>query len=225
VGGPFLRLWDEEEKPPKYLLLNQFLRFDRAFAVPFLKRFLKGEEDVKKIIADLWDELWKFFPHEMENAEPALPLSLRREDGTLKRTCEHYAMFRLRFLTKEDGLHLDENQLKRIVEVFGKNYLKPDYPSDYYAKIGYIFEGKFPEIKKSEDFDQEIRSKFNKIQQSGYASAAAVFHYLNSKILPAFCLDSKEYLHYLRSSDSFSMHPTFRSDDVLFTVKDRRKNA
>jgi len=220
IGLPFLTIWDEDKQPPKYLLLNQFLRFDRAFAVPFLIRFLKeGKDNANKIVAELWDDLWKKFPKEMESAEPPLPISLIREDGTLKRTCEHYALFRLRFLTKEEGLHLDENQLKRIVKIFGKIFRKPEYPSNYYSKIGYIFEGKFPEIKISKEFEKEIQSAFKKFQQARYASAAAVFHYINNKILPASCLDSKEYLHYLRSSGSYSLHPTFKKDDVLFTVK------
>jgi len=219
VGKPFITLWEEPKTDlVRFLLLAQFLRYDRALAVPFIKEFLKGEKKPEEIIERVWNDLWKYFPKEMELAEPPLPRKLRRDDGQLKRTCNHHAMFRLRFLTKKEGLGLDLEQISRITEVF-ENYRSPNFPTDYYSKIGFIFGGEDCKVEDAADYKEEILRLFKTYQSSGYASVGAVFHHINAEILPVKSLDSKEFLGHLRSDKTFSLSPSSKSDDMLFTIR------
>lgn len=223
VGMPFLRLWEKEGMiPPKFLLLSQLLRYDRAMSIPFIKRYLiDGKTNAPKIISDIWVQMWKLFPIEMERAEPPLPRSLKRENGELKRTCNHHASFRLRFLTNDEGLSLDKEQLERMTDQF-KNYNNPKFPSDHYAKIGFIFSGKECKVSETMSFKKEIVRSFGIFQSSGYSSVAAVFNYINNLILPSMSLDWNEFIQFMRNDGSFSLSPSSRSDDLLFTVKERR---
>ena len=217
IGKPFITLWEKEKTITRFLLLAQFLRYDRAFSIPFLKEYLTGREKPAEIVAEIWKDLWKYFPREMELTEPPLPRELRREDGQLKRTCNHHAMFRLRFLTKKEGLYLDSGQVSRIIAAF-EDYRNPVFPSDYYSKIGFIFTGEKCSIEKSGDHIDDIQEYHKSYQSHGYASAAAVFHHINAEILPRKSLNWEEFLEYLRRNKTFSLSPSSKSDDMLFTL-------
>jgi len=219
VGKPFLFLWEKEKiVPPKFLLLAQLLRYDKAMTVPFLESVLKkGEKGDPTAIFEIWDMLWKKFPKEMELAEPPLPFSLKKENGELKRTCKHHSQFRIRFLIREEGLGLQKEQLERIVEVFS-NYQQPKFPSDYYSKMGFIITGKKPSKYSQKDLGKLVKSGFKIFQKQSYSSAAAVFHYLNNKILPENFLDSEEFLKFLRTNKNYNLHPSSSENDILFSI-------
>lgn len=225
VGEPFLYLWEKEGLvPPTFLLLAQLLRYDRAMTVPFLEGILReGAKEGPKIISTIWNLLWKKRVDEMEFAEPPLPFSLEKEtkkkgEFELKRTAIHHSQFRIRFLMKEEGLSLRTDQLKRIVSVFSDD-LNRKFPSDYYSKVGFIIAGKNPSKLKPESIKKQIKSGFKIFKQIRYASAEAVFHYLNNKILPENFLDSKEFFQHIRDRKSYSVQPSWSKDDLLFTVK------
>lgn len=221
VGIPFMRLWNEEKiKKSKYLLLYQFIRFDRNLVIPFLKELLKNEKKPPEIIADVWDQMWKMFRDEMELAEPPLTLSLRKEKNQLKRTCGHHSLFRLRFLRSEVGLNLRDDQLKRIVEVF-ENYRNPKFSVDY-SKIGYVFSGEYPQQCEKKNLEEEIISAYKKFCKSTYTSAMGVFNYINCRMLLGKYIEWSNFMEYLRKSGNFSLHPSTRSDDILFTIKGRK---
>ncbi len=223
VGKPFLVLWENKKSiPPTYLLLSQHLRYDRTMTVPFLDRLLKEKtNDAAEIIADIWEMIWKNSPREMELAQPLLPRSLRHEDGRLKRTANHHAQFRIRFLQSEEGLNLKDDQLKRIIESF-KNFKSKEFPSDYYSKIGFIVDGYLPKILSTKKVEVDLLLAHKKFQRFGYASASAVFHFLNDKILPKNFLDWADFLKYLRTSEKVSLSPSSKEDDILFTIKRER---
>jgi len=217
VGVPLLRLWEEGRmKAVRFLLL-----YDRWMLIPFLSEYLKHEKKPKEIVVDVWKKMWKTFPSAMELAEPQIPRSLLREDGSIKRTADHHVLFRRRFLQWDEGLNLNDEQLGRIVECFN-NYKAPKFPSDYYSKIGFIMTGKYPSRREMQTMKKEIYSAFKLFSRLSYSSAAAVFHYIHGKILPGSYMDWDEYLHYLRSGGHFSLHSTSNPDDVLFTIKGER---
>ena len=220
VGVPFLRLWKEgEKKATRFLLLAQLIRYDKWMLIPFLTDYLKHEKKPNEIVVDVWEKMWKTFPSVMELAEPPIPHSLvREEDKKIKRTAGHHALFRKRFLQTDQGLNLNEEQLKRIVECF-ENYKAPKFPSDYYSKIGFIITGKYPKRCELKNMKNEIYAAFKLFRKLSYASAQAVFHYIHGKILPGHYMDWNEYLHYLRSSGHFNLHSTYTPDDMLFSIK------
>lgn len=224
VGHPFLRLWDEANiQPPKFIVLAQLLSHDRSMTIPFIRGILKrGKSEGPEIIAKIWDWFWKKFPLEMEIKEPPLPKTLRKNENELKRTCNHHSMCRLRILTKPEGLNLDEQQLQNIYDNF-KKYEFTKMPADFYSKISFAIYARVPEQLDDDVLLQKIKEFFPYFKTSlSYASATAIYHYINNIILPDYFVDWQKFLKFIRTSDQMSLQSGFEGKDILLTIKGRK---
>lgn len=220
AGRPFLTLWEvEKHQPPKYLLLALMLRHDRSFLIPFMRQVLKeGRESAPRIVAKIWENLWRLYTREMILAEPPLPRSLIWKDGQLKRTAKHHSDARLRFFLKPEGLNLDMENLRRLVEAFD-GFEDKDLPSDHYKRIGYVFSGKYPAETGGQEIVDHVGYAYKKLLQTSHVSALGVFNYINELSLPENAVDWNQFLNVLRTNQSFSLHTSLMRGDVLFAFK------
>jgi len=221
AGRPFLMLWEvEKHRPPKYLLLALMLRHDRSFLVPFMREMLKeGRGAAPRLVASIWDELWRVHKREMILAEPPIPQSLVKEDGQLKRTAKHHSDARLRFLLKPEGLNLETETLRRLVESFS-GFEDSDLPPDHYFRIGYAFAGKYPAEMDQQEIVHHASYAYKSLRPlAAHVSALGAFNYINELSLPERATDWNHFLNVLRTNPFFSLHASLMRGDVLFTFK------
>ena len=225
AGRAFLELWDSEEhKPPKYFLLAQLLRYDRTLLIPFLERFVNDPTgDGPIMLAQVWGELWKHHRNEMSTLEPPVPISLWHENGhKLKRTAKHHFEARVRFLIKPEGLHMDASQSGRLAKAFWDSK-DSRLPSDHFFKIGWAVAGTHPESVSKESLHKLSSHAYSRLHRAGFVSAQGAFGFVNEMALPTHAVGWDEFVTFLRSEESITIHPSVHRDDLLYAPNMRQE--
>ena len=225
AGRAFLELWDSEERrPPKHFLLAQLLRYDRALIIPFLEKFLdEGRDDGPVIIAKVWEELWRRHRNEMAALEPPVPVSLWHDrKRSLKRTAAHHFQARIRFLMKPEGLELNEDQTGRLVKAFWDTR-ESRMPSDVFFKIGWSIDQTSPQPITGSSLDKLAIHAYSRMHRTGYVSAQGAFGFINELALPSHAIGWDEFVSFLRTDDSITIHPSIHRDDLLYAPKAKQE--
>jgi hypothetical protein len=226
AGRAFLNLWSNNQ-PPLYLLLHQFLKYDRTFAIPFLIRLVEAEYDfstgrfvgLEDHVSKVWQEIWDAHHRELLSLEPPLP----RQPG--RRTLLHHAAARIRFLNRTDGLGLNIDKLNRLTDQFQEFEDSEEMPTDSFFRIGSAISDRRPLEMDRSELTEKVLHAFSVLQRAEHASAYAIYLFINEKDLPQKAVDWQTFASHVRKEHPFSPRASLRRDDFLITIEGQTEEA
>jgi hypothetical protein len=217
VGRAFLALWERLHQPPKHLLLVQFIKYDQTFLLEFLEALFNAGFPHRKVSLEMvtknaFAQLWRKYGRDLLLLEPPFPTKL---EG--KYAWKHYADFRIRFLLKEEGLNLSENQLYQLYNELKKGVNE----STLFFTAGRILGKSNIKTIDRTTLIELLTEAYQMLKGLEFASAYGTFCYINEIALTneSSCIDWNTYISILRKDPRFLLQPSFRGhEDVLFKI-------
>ncbi|MEM1558119.1 MAG: hypothetical protein QXI11_04935 [Thermoproteota archaeon] len=217
VGRAFLALWSKLRQAPKHLLLVQFIKYDHTFLREFLKalfnaNFPHTKVSLKDVTEEAYNQLWKKHGQELLRLEPPFPRQLKG-----KYAWKHYADFRMRFLTKKEGLNLNDRQLYQLYDKLEKGIDE----STLFFTVGEIMNNSSIERVDDQTLMTLLNEAYRTLKGVEFASAYGAFCYINELALTyrKCAIDWNTFSSMLRRNSRFSLQPSFRGrEDILFKI-------